>query len=524
MLQARLPQLSRRESFDLTLIGITLAALVALVARLAAVREGNLTWDDAEYLYQGLEMSLWAKASGNLEHLRAISNMMHIPAKPPLLHGWIAQLWLWFGYRSPVPVIVGATAVPFGLLALAVVTVAWRLFGSRVALLAILSLAASPAMMALGPKILVETVPIVVDAADLLLSGHPDRTAGHHPCASSRRGAGPGSADEDDNSLALIGGVPLCPVRLSPPPPDRRHPRRWIACVLLPIVVLAGPWYLKNGKSALAHAVRSSSFNRVVSGGATVPRVQRVIELIQSIIGWPLLLALIAVGLWANLTPRGSPAVPEGPGREFIPEGPGREFIKVTASGFVVGAILLLLPDYFETRFLFPAWPAMAIVIAALLQEFSTQGRPWRRAVPPLVLALALGSSINAECHEHRWVTYWQLEGVIQKLMRDHGIKSLALLGNTGDWNFFKLRLINDLRCARESPPEQPSKIEISDLGMLSADDVVRTLDHDRGIRDARSPLHYRRGNPEPTSDKSGIRQHRSGPGEPGRAVRGDRR
>jgi hypothetical protein len=52
MLQARLPKFSRPESFDLTLIGITLAALIALVAGLAAVREGNLTWDDAEYLYQ----------------------------------------------------------------------------------------------------------------------------------------------------------------------------------------------------------------------------------------------------------------------------------------------------------------------------------------------------------------------------------------------------------------------------------------------------------------------------------------
>jgi hypothetical protein len=262
----------------------------------------------------------------------------------------------------------------------------------------------------------------------------------------------------------------------------RRHPinatlARWIACVLLPIVVLDGPWYLKNWKHAVAHASRGPRFN-LITGGTTIPRVQRVIGLAESIVGWPLLLALIVVGLWAYLRPRESPAMPEGPGSEFVPEGTGREFIKVTVSGCIVGAILVLLPDYFETRFLFPVWPALAIVIAAVLHEFSARGRPWRRTVPPLVLALALGSSLSTECRAHGSVTYWQLEGVIQRLMRDHGVKSLALLGNTGDWNFFKLRLINDLRCARENPPEHPSKIEISDLGMLSADDVVRTLDH----------------------------------------------
>ena len=153
----------------------------------------------------------------------------------------------------------------------------------------------------------------------------------------------------------------------------RRHPidavfARAIACVVLPVFVLAGPSYLRNGRSAVNFAFFSARFTEFGFGGVITPRGQRLIGIAGSVCGWPLFLFVIAVGLWSYFPRRGS---------MMLPDGAGRSFIKVTTSGFALGAAILLLPSYFETRFLLPAWPAMAIVVGALLQRFISESRPW---------------------------------------------------------------------------------------------------------------------------------------------------
>ena len=161
MIRSRLVNVSKQESFDIILIGITMAALVALVAAFVISWDGNLTYDDSEYLSIGLETAHGTELNGRLKGiwkpLRAIWYTIYIRPKPPLLHAWIAQCWLLFGDRSIMPVLVFSTVVPFGLLALGVVAVAWRLFGSRAALLSLVCLGASPLMLSIGSIVRVET-------------------------------------------------------------------------------------------------------------------------------------------------------------------------------------------------------------------------------------------------------------------------------------------------------------------------------------------------------------------------------
>jgi 4-amino-4-deoxy-L-arabinose transferase-like glycosyltransferase len=460
------------------LIGVTLVAIMALVAAYVSAREGNLTWDDAEYLYLGLEMSQWARQVGNLEHVRALYNTMYIVAKPPLLHAWIAQLWLLSGYRSPMPVILGATVIPFGLLAVGVVIVAWRLFSPRVALLALLVLAASPAMLTLGALVMVETLL----ALWVLLSCYFLALLIERPGATIALGLGTAVGlamlTKLTVPLVLSGGIIYALYAYC-----RRHPidasfARLLGCVALPMAVLDGPWYLKNGKSAVTHATTSSVFNITILGSETVSRGERLIAMAEGIGGWTLTLVLIALGLWNWY--RGGRALWTGPddstGSSFA-GGPARSFIKVSASTFALGAIVLLIPTFFDSRFLVPAWSAMTVVLAALLDRFSLEGRRWRRAAPFVLVGAVMASTITAFVDQHRWVTHWNLEGVIQGLIRQHGVRTLASLGNTGDWNFFKLRLINDLRLAREGPSADPDSLEVFDLALLTPEELERRLE-----------------------------------------------
>ena len=131
MIRSRLVNVFKQESFDIILIGITMTALVALVTAFVISRDGNLTWDDSQYLLYGLKMARWTEKSRAtwMKPLWAIYFSIggSIPAvKPPLLYAWIAQSWLLFGDHSITPVLVSSTVIPFGLLALGVVAVAWR--------------------------------------------------------------------------------------------------------------------------------------------------------------------------------------------------------------------------------------------------------------------------------------------------------------------------------------------------------------------------------------------------------------
>jgi hypothetical protein len=371
---------------------------------------------------------------------------------------------------------LGATVVPFGLLALGVVIVAWRLYNPRVALLALLALAASPTIMPMASLVMVETFlalwVLLIYTALALVIERPSATTGLF------LGAALGLAFLTKLTIPLILSGAFLYAGYAY---FRRHEfdarfARMAACVVLPLVVLAGPWYIKNGGVAVQHAIMSSAFNKSNLGGESIPAGERLVAMAEQICGWIMLPTLI-VGLWAHFGARSSTTEQQDSSHASTADGLGRSFIKVAASGFTLGAIVLLVPSYFESRFLLPAWPAMAIVIAAGLEHFGLPGRSWRRAVPQVVLLSALGWSINIFCNQHCWVTYWSLEGVMQQLVRDHGVKTLGLLGNTGDWNFFKFRLINDLRLEREDHAAAQRPLEITDFSRRSRDDLARGLD-----------------------------------------------
>ena len=89
------------------------------------------------------------------------------------------------------------------------------------------------------------------------------------------------------------------------------------------------------------------------------------------------------------------------------------------------------------------------------------------------VLAIGLGWSIASLYGQPRRVTYWNLGGIIQKLVTEHDVRTLGVLGHTADWHIDKVCLINELRNAEA----QHGRLEIFDLSAGSPDDVEHELD-----------------------------------------------
>jgi hypothetical protein len=475
MIRPRLARIPKHELIDIILIGIGVATLVGIVTVFVINREGDIAWDDAEYLYQSFEAAQMARDKGTWEPLRAIkyaSQVYHEPhIKPTFLHAWIAQSWLLFGGRSIIPVLVFSTAVPTGLLAVGVIAVAWRLFGSRVALLSSLCLGISPMMLYLNAHVLVETflslwILLIFYYVSILIEQPNSITA-------LLLGAAIAMAflTKFTVPVLLLGAVLYASYACL-------HRRlidttfaRVIACIVLPVIVLAGPWYFRNGRSVVWHAHWSSRFETNFTGGAITPRGERLIHMTEDLFGWPLFIAVIVVGLW-TFWPRQRGMIPPG--------GAGRSFIKVATSGAAFGAAILLLTSHFESRFLLPVWPAMAIVIGALLQGFMSEGRPWRSVATASVLAIGLGCSITSLYGQPRRVTYWNLGGVIQRLAANPNIRTLGVLGDTADWNVNKVRLIADLNKVRWTGVQkykQQGCLMFVSLQTLSPDEVKRELD-----------------------------------------------
>jgi hypothetical protein len=218
------------------------------------------------------------------------------------------------------------------------------------------------------------------------------------------------------------------------------------------------------------HALFSSRFTDF-TGGAITRRGDRLIYMTLDLFGWPLFIAVIMVGLW-TFWPRQRGVIP--------PRGAGRSFVKVATSGTAFGAAILLVTTYFESRFLLPVWPAMAIVIGALLQRFMSEGRPWRSVATASVLAIGLGCSTTSLYDQPRRVTDWNFGGIIRSLAANPNIRNLGVLGDTPDWNSSKVRLIGDLNKVRwigVQGDKRQGRLMLASLSFLSSDEVERELD-----------------------------------------------
>ena len=126
---------------------------------------------------------------------------------------------------------------------------------------------------------------------------------------------------------------------------------------------VAGPWYFKNASSAVKFAFFSSKYNEVATGRDRVPTAQRAAEMASDLAGWPLIITVAASALAAAVLGRRNR-------REIVEAGDRRAlaqmcFTRMAWSGAGIAAVVLLYPAYFDTRFLLPIWPVLAVAIGS---------------------------------------------------------------------------------------------------------------------------------------------------------------
>ncbi len=359
---------------------VLLAISLAVLSGLVLLRQGNLAWDDADYLRRGLADARYARAGHAWSVLpRLLDRLLLEQPKPPWLVGWIGMSVLAAG-RSRIDVlIVLGSVLPFLLLAFCTVMLARRRSGPMAGLLALALLLASPRALSFGGKVMVETFLGCWTLLALMMAGE----AADRP--SRRRGLALGAA----TGLALLTkltAVLLLAGALIPflcwtlwPGPERRPRVRGFLWAVVAALAVAGPWYFRNGQAAMNFASFSASYNLLAEGQARVLAPgDRLGQILGELPGWPLVVLLGFLGFGISLR-RGSASTSSIRPSATAHAGVVR-FRVLTLASTAAATTLLMFPRYFDSRFLLPLWPPLAVaageMLAPLVQGMTpAQGR-----------------------------------------------------------------------------------------------------------------------------------------------------
>jgi hypothetical protein len=453
------------KAFNVAIIFMISLALVGSLAHFVIQRQGNLAWDDADYLRRGLRLAR-ISSTGSLRDLPyAIGQTLREKPKPPFLVAWVEAISHLVGRQRVVALIVGSSVAPYALLVLGVALVSRRLFGSAAIAPAILCLAASPMSLAFGAKVMVETflslwILLIYSFASLFLE-----------CPSPRRGWALGAA------LGLGMMTKLTVVLFLPvtaPLVIYWYLRRYrldrdtakvVLRVIAPAAIIAGPWYLKNGRSAIQFARFSSRYNiEALARVEITPTLDRLFAVMDQLPGWSLFWVFLTI-LVGSIAFRKRDAVARRATR-----GASADFIKLAVSGAVVALIMLLVPPYFDPRFLLPIWPALAVCCGALIGRLAGKGLPWV-AAGYVAMAACLVPSFGRLAAEGSNTTYWRTSDLIDELVTKYGVKTIGNVGDCSNWNVCKTGLVNELRrtpgdcfvlhdLSRDSASELASRIQ----------------------------------------------------------------
>jgi hypothetical protein len=437
----------------------SLASTVSLIATASlavgwfvAQRQGNLAFDDADYLRRGLELARHIGDRGPW----ALGDVLSERPKPPWLVGWLGVVAALVGREHLTAVLVLTTALPYGLLLLAIAATVARWIDCRAAGLAVLAVVASPMGLMLAVQVMVETfLALWVLGALLSLAIMLVRPTPAHAAMLSIA-VGLAALTKSTVGLFLIGPGLYVAARwwlptwrfLEPLPSWRAWPRGTLLALVLPALLIAGPWYARNLGASLKFARQVARFEQLRGDGpeaTSAPRWPRLVELASEVGGWPVV-AAIPLGLLA-MRP-GKRIKDHEEVRKDVDERPREpgEFARVTLASLAGAVALGMIPDFFGSRYWLPIWPAVVLVLVGAWWRASER---WGWAIlGPVAALLVLGcvASGTGLARLPRFTTYWAAHALIDHLVERHHVRSLATLGKSYDWNVCKTGLINETR------------------------------------------------------------------------------
>jgi len=435
-----------RRSPATILTWLLLSSSLVLLICLVLARHGNLAWDDADYLRRGLADARHATSGTTLAVIpRLLARLIKEQPKPPLLVGWIALGALLTGRSHIDMLMVYSSVMPFLLLALGTVGLARRFHGPAAGLLALAFLLASPRTLSFGGKVMVETflafwVLLALGLASEL-AVWPHRTTG----IALGLATGLALLTKLTTVLLLAGASVSFLWWMFRPGPDRSLRKRALGWAIVTCLVVAGPWYACNARAAVRFGTFSARYNLLAEGQSRiVPPWDRLGRILGDLPGWPLIVMLGVVGFGISVRRGSNPAL-ETAETAALCSTPARFRVLVVAST-LVAAVALMIPVYFDTRFLLPLWPSIAVALGgALAQAF--RGLTFRpRVAIVAALAASLAASIAGVVGEPASTTCWAARGLIDQIVSQYGVATLANVGNVADWNVCKTGLINELR------------------------------------------------------------------------------
>jgi hypothetical protein len=375
---------------------------------------------------------------------RAIDRLLLEQPKPPWLVAWIEFGVHLIGRRDIDRLILFSTVVPYAFLMTGVILIGQRLSGAWGGFLALVCLASSPYSLAFGGKVMVETylalwVLLIYGLTALFLTAPSRKKA-------AALGFVVGLALLTKLTIALFLPGPLifgC-VQAQRGALDRLLLFRKVALSIAVCLAVAGPWYLRNARSAVRFAIFSSQYNEIATGLERVPLSHRLAEMASYLAGWPLLITIAGCATAVALFPRKQQMAPAGSGGEHA----GAEFLfqKMAWVGAGIAAAVLLCPTYFDCRFLLPIWPVLAVAIGSRLSLQLTRLPAVPRSLIGLGCALSLVFASAAFAREPLFRTYWKTTVLIDELVSRFGVSNLVNVGNCAAWNVCKTGLMNELR------------------------------------------------------------------------------
>ena len=442
----RVLEIPARGKIAVTMTWLAALSILAMLAAVVMSRQGNLAWDDADYLRRGLANARTAESAGGLKVLlRGFECLLHEGPKPPWLVAWIQIGAIAFGRYNLNSLILYASVVPYAFLLVAVIGIGRSLNGGWGGLLALVCLVSSPYSLAFGAKVMVETylslwvLLIYALAARLLV--RPTRRCG------LALGTMVGLSFLTKLTTALFLPAPLVYVLFHAirRDSDRRPLLKALVWSGLIGLVIAGPWYALNAVKALKFAIFSSQYDQVAGDRSDrVPTGKRVTSMVGELAGWPLTATFASATLFGSVlalrkSSRFSDHVIERSDTQA-------HLARMAWLGAGTGAAVLLFPSYFDPRFLLPIWPVVAIELGRRFDFMMTSFHAFPRCLVSGGLAASVLLACAAVVRQPSTPTYWQTASLIDHLVSQYGVATLGNVGNCIEWNVCKTGLINELR------------------------------------------------------------------------------